>query len=95
MPVTCIFEELLEIDEVLHPVSSEGKIRYIGFSECSSETLRRGYAVHPITAVQIEYNPWTLDIEGESGTNLLATCRELGAAVVTYSPLGRGFLTGR
>lgn len=49
----------------------------------------------PIAAVQIEYNPWTLDIEGEVGTHLLATCRELGVAVVTFSPLGRGFLTGR
>lgn len=74
---------------------SEGKIRHIGFSECSSETLRRGFAVHPISAVQIEYNPWTLDIESETGTNLLSACRELGVAVVTYSPLGRGFLTGR
>lgn len=49
----------------------------------------------PVTAVQIEYNPWTLDIEGEVGTHLLATCRELGVAIVTFSPLGRGFLTGR
>lgn len=49
----------------------------------------------PIAAVQIEYNPWTLDIEGEVGTHLLATARELGVAVVTFSPLGRGFLTGR
>lgn len=73
----------------------EGKIQHIGFSECSSETLRRGHAVHPVAAVQIEYNPWTLDIETEVGTNLLATCRELGVAVVAYSPLGRGFITGR
>lgn len=49
----------------------------------------------PVAAVQIEYNPWTLDIEGEVGTQLLATCRELGVAIVTFSPLGRGFLTGR
>ena len=74
---------------------SEGKIKHIGFSECSSNTLRRGHAVHPISAVQIEYNPWTLDIESESGTHLLRTSRELGVAVVAYSPLGRGFLTGR
>lgn len=51
--------------------------------------------MHPVSAVQIEYNPWTLDIEGESGTHLLHTCRELGVAIVTYSPLGRGFLTGK
>ncbi|KIW18881.1 hypothetical protein PV08_03170 [Exophiala spinifera] len=80
--------------EALVELKREGKIKYIGFSECSSDTLRRGYAVHPVSAVQIEYNPWTLDIEGDSGTNLLRTCRELGVAVVTYSPLGRGFLTG-
>lgn len=49
----------------------------------------------PIAAVQIEYNPWTLDIEGDVGTHLLETCRELGVAIVTFSPLGRGFLTGR
>jgi aryl-alcohol dehydrogenase-like predicted oxidoreductase len=73
----------------------EGKIKHIGFSECSSGTLRRGVAVGPVSAVQIEYNPWTLEIETEAGTNLLATCRELGVAVVTFSPLGRGFLTGR
>lgn len=73
----------------------EGKIKHIGFSECSSATLRRGHAVHPITAVQVEYNPWTLDIEGPAGTDLLATCRELGVAIVAYSPLGRGFITGR
>ena len=79
----------------IDPNYREGKIRYIGFSECSSETLRRGVALGPVSAVQIEYNPWTLDIESEVGTNLLATCRELGVGVVTFSPLGRGFLTGR
>ena len=73
----------------------EGKIRHIGFSECSSDTLRRGNAVHQVAAAQIEYNPWTLDIEGEAGTHLLRTCRDLGVSVIAYSPLGRGFLTGR
>lgn len=67
----------------------------MGLSECSSDTLRRAHAVHPISAVQVEYNPWTLEIEGEAGTNLLKTCRELGVAVVPYSPLGRGFLSGQ
>ncbi|KAF8863902.1 aldo/keto reductase [Acephala macrosclerotiorum] len=81
--------------EALVELKREGKIKHIGFSECSSDTLRRGYAIHPIAAVQIEYNPWTLDIESEAGTNLLSTCRELGVAMVTYSPLGRGFMTGR
>ncbi|KAI2632131.1 Aldo/keto reductase-like protein [Hypoxylon sp. NC1633] len=81
--------------EAMAQLKKEGKIKYLGLSECSSDTLRRAHAVHPITAVQIEYSPWTLDIENEVGTNLLATCRELGVAVVCYSPLGRGFLTGR
>ncbi|KAK8104522.1 Aldo-keto reductase yakc [Apiospora kogelbergensis] len=72
-----------------------GKVKYLGLSEVSSATLRRAHAVHPISAVQVEYNPWTLDIEGESGTNLLATAKELGVSVFAYSPLGRGMLTGR
>ncbi|KAI9206763.1 aldo/keto reductase [Polychytrium aggregatum] len=70
----------------------EGKIRYLGLSECSGDTLRRAYAVHPIAAVQIEYSPWTLDIETNG---LLDACRELGVAIIAYSPLGRGFLTGQ
>jgi aryl-alcohol dehydrogenase-like predicted oxidoreductase len=72
----------------------EGKIKYLGLSEVSSATLRRAHAIHPIHAVQIEYSPFVLDIEGQEGTNLLETCRELGVAVVAYSPLGRGLLTG-
>lgn len=72
-----------------------GKVRYLGLSECSSTSLRRAMTVHPIHAVQIEYSPFTLDIENPSGTNLLATCRELGVATVAYSPLGRGMLTGQ
>ncbi|KAK8008097.1 hypothetical protein PG991_010648 [Apiospora marii] len=73
----------------------KGKVKYLGLSEISSATLRRAHAIHPISAVQVEYNPWTLDIEQESGTNLLATAKELGVAVFAYSPLGRGLLTGR
>jgi len=71
-----------------------GKIKYIGLSECSSDTLRRAYAVHPVAAVQIEYSPFSLDIEREE-IGLLKTCRELGVAIVCYSPLGRGFLGGQ
>ncbi|RUS30011.1 aldo/keto reductase [Jimgerdemannia flammicorona] len=70
----------------------EGKVRYLGLSECSAATLRRAHAVHPIAALQIEYSPWTLDIE-ENG--ILETARELGVTIVAYSPLGRGFLTGQ
>jgi len=69
----------------------EGKIRYIGLSEASPQTLRRAVKVHPITALQTEYSLWTRDPEDE----ILATCRELGIGFVAYSPLGRGFLTGR
>lgn len=71
-----------------------GKVSHLGLSECSSATLRRAHAVHPITAVQIEYSPFTLDIESPE-INLLQTCRDLGVAVVAYSPLGRGMLTGQ
>jgi len=70
----------------------EGKIRNIGLSECSAETLRRAHAFHPIAAVQVEYSPWCTEIETNG---LLATCRELGVSIVAYSPLGRGFLTGQ
>ncbi|KAJ7489739.1 NADP-dependent oxidoreductase domain-containing protein [Mycena galericulata] len=71
-----------------------GKVKYLGLSECSSDTLRRAHAVHRIAAVQVEYSPFSLDIEGAAGTDLLKTARELGVAVVAYSPLGRGLLTG-
>ncbi|KAL1728186.1 NADP-dependent oxidoreductase domain-containing protein [Schizophyllum commune] len=72
----------------------EGKIKYIGLSEVSAQTLRRAHAVHPITAVQVEYSPFTLDIESPE-IGLLQACRELGVKVVAYSPLGRGLLTGK
>ncbi|MFD7905493.1 aldo/keto reductase [Kitasatospora sp. NPDC059747] len=70
---------------------AEGKVRYIGLSEASAETIRRAHAVHPVTAVQSEYSLWTRDVEAE----VLPTCRELGIGFVPYSPLGRGFLAGR
>ncbi|KAI9599620.1 aldo/keto reductase [Syncephalis fuscata] len=69
----------------------EGKVKYIGLSECSAETLRRAHKVHPIAAVQVEYSPWTRDIETNG---LLDACKELNIALVAYAPLGRGFLTG-
>lgn len=70
----------------------EGKIRHIGLSEASAETLRKASAVHPITALQSEYSLWTRDPEEN---NVLATSRELGIGFVPYSPLGRGFLSGQ
>jgi len=69
----------------------EGKVRCLGLSEASPQTLRRAVKVHPIAALQTEYSLWTRDPEGE----ILATCRELGIGFVAYSPLGRGFLTGQ
>jgi aryl-alcohol dehydrogenase-like predicted oxidoreductase len=68
-----------------------GKVRYLGLSEASVQTLRRAVKVHPIAALQTEYSLWTRDPEGE----ILAECRELGIGFVAYSPLGRGFLTGQ
>jgi aryl-alcohol dehydrogenase-like predicted oxidoreductase len=68
-----------------------GKIRHLGLSEASIATIRRAHAVHPITALQTEYSLWTRDPE----EGLLDVCRELGIGFVAYSPLGRGFLTGR
>jgi aryl-alcohol dehydrogenase-like predicted oxidoreductase len=69
----------------------EGKIRHIGLSEASPQTLRRAMKVHPIAALQTEYSLWSRDPEEE----ILPTCRELGVGFVAYSPLGRGFLTGQ
>jgi aryl-alcohol dehydrogenase-like predicted oxidoreductase len=69
----------------------EGKVRHLGLSEASAQTMRRAMKVHPITALQTEYSLWSRDPEGE----ILATCRELGIGFVAYSPLGRGFLTGQ
>jgi aryl-alcohol dehydrogenase-like predicted oxidoreductase len=68
----------------------EGKVRHIGLSEASADTLRRANKVHPITALQTEYSLWSRDPEDD----ILPTCRELGVGFVAYSPLGRGFLTG-
>ena len=69
----------------------EGKVRYLGLSEASAETIRRAHAVHPISALQSEYSLWSRDIEDE----ILPAIRELGIGLVAYSPLGRGFLTGQ
>ena len=69
----------------------EGKVRHIGLSEASPETIRRAHAVHPIAALQTEYSLWSRDVEAE----ILPTLRELGIGLVAYSPLGRGFLSGR
>jgi len=68
-----------------------GKVRFLGLSEASAKTIRRAHAVHPITALQSEYSLWTRDPEEE----ILPVCRELGIGFVPYSPLGRGFLTGK
>ncbi|CAL5034941.1 unnamed protein product [Urochloa decumbens] len=73
----------------LKKLVEEGKIKYIGLSEASASTIRRAHAVHPITAVQVEWSLWSRDVEAE----IIPTCRELGIGIVAYSPLGRGFLS--
>src|SRR5438046_4536882 len=69
----------------------QGKVRYLGICEAGAATIRRAHAAHPLSAVQIEYSLWTRDVEAE----ILPLCEELGIGFVAYSPLGRGFLTGR
>ncbi|CAG8904533.1 unnamed protein product [Penicillium egyptiacum] len=83
-----------ETVEAMVRLKNEGKIRYLGLSECSADTLRRACKIHHIKAVQVEYSPFSLDIEDPT-IDLLKTCRDLGVAVVAYSPLGRGFLAGK
>jgi len=78
----------------LKKLQDEGKIKYIGLSECSSESLRRASKIAHIDAVQIEYSPFSLDIETPQ-IDLLKTARELGTAIVAYSPIGRGMLGGK
>ncbi|GMP55331.1 hypothetical protein CsSME_00020179 [Camellia sinensis var. sinensis] len=73
----------------LKKLVEEGKIKYVGLSEASASTIRRAHAVHPITAVQLEWSLWTRDVEEE----IIPTCRELGIGIVAYSPLGRGFFS--
>ncbi|KAL2478251.1 putative aldo-keto reductase 3 [Forsythia ovata] len=75
----------------LKKLVGEGKIKYIGLSEASPDTIRRAHAVHPITALQMEYSLWTRDIEEE----IIPLCRELGIGIVPYSPVGRGFFAGK
>jgi aryl-alcohol dehydrogenase-like predicted oxidoreductase len=70
---------------------TEGKVRHLGLSEAAAGTIRRAHAVHPITALQSEWSLWTRGLEAE----IVPTCRELGIGIVPYSPLGRGFLSGR
>ena len=80
-----------EVVGTMADLVKEGTIRHIGLSEVSAQTLRRACKVHPITAVQTEYSLWTREPEG----GILKACRELGVGFVPYSPLGRGFLTGK
>src|SRR3954470_13496172 len=85
-PATPIEETVGALAELVR----EGKVRYIGLSEASPETLRRANAVHPISALQTEYSLWSRDVEAE----ILPAVRELGVGFVAYSPIGRGFLSG-
>jgi aryl-alcohol dehydrogenase-like predicted oxidoreductase len=87
-------DKSVEIEETVGAMKElveAGKVRYLGLSEASPETIRRAHAVHPITALQTEYSLWSRDPE----ERILPTVRELGIGFVAYSPLGRGFLSGR
>ncbi|KAL4925935.1 NADP-dependent oxidoreductase domain-containing protein [Aspergillus undulatus] len=80
--------------EAMVELKNQGKINHIGLFEVSPNTLRRAHTIHPISAIQMEYSLFTLDIESPS-SNILRTARELGVTVVAYSPIGRGILTGQ
>src|SRR4051794_12554523 len=87
-------DKTVEIEETVGAMKElveAGKVRHIGLSEASPETIRRAHAVHPVTALQTEYSLWSREPEDE----ILPTVRELGIGFVAYSPLGRGFLSGR
>lgn len=86
-PETPIEETIGAMSELVR----EGKVRHLGLSEAASQTVRRAAAVHPLAALQSEYSIWSRDAED----NVLPVCRELGVGFVAYSPLGRGFLTGK
>ncbi|XP_048139434.1 probable aldo-keto reductase 4 isoform X2 [Rhodamnia argentea] len=86
--ISCSTRLVLLIGE-LKKLVEEGKVKYIGLSEASASTIRRAHAVHPITAVQLEWSLWSRDVEAE----IVPTCRELGIGIVAYSPLGRGFFS--
>ncbi|KAF5768405.1 putative perakine reductase [Helianthus annuus] len=73
----------------LKKLVKDGKIKYVGLSEASASTIRRAHAVHPITAIQLEWSLWSRDVE----EHIIPTCRELGIGIVAYSPLGRGFFS--
>ncbi|KAL3724479.1 hypothetical protein ACJRO7_029623 [Eucalyptus globulus] len=83
--LSCEYAQIGELKKLVE----EGKIKYIGLSEASASTIRRAHAVHPITAVQLEWSLWSRDVEAE----IIPTCRELGIGIVAYSPLGRGFFS--
>ncbi|KKA30318.1 hypothetical protein TD95_003386 [Thielaviopsis punctulata] len=89
-PVTPIEKTI----EMMVQLKKEGKIKALGLSECHSSTLRRAHAIHPISAIQVEYNPWSLEIEQATSGHILDVAKELNVSVFAYSPLSRGLLTG-
>jgi aryl-alcohol dehydrogenase-like predicted oxidoreductase len=86
-PNTLIEETVCEMAKLVE----EGKVKFLGLSEASAETLKRAVKIHPIAALQSEFSLWTRDVEDNE---VLKTCRELNVGLVAYSPLGRGFLSG-
>ncbi len=85
-----LFHTYIDVDHF----AREGKVKYLGLSECTAKDLRRAHAVHPISAIQVEFSPLVLYIE-DSKLAILQTARELGVTVVAYSPLARGLITGQ
>src|SRR3954468_517084 len=83
--------EIEVIVETMAELVKQGKVKFIGLSEVNAETIRRAHKVHPITAIQTEYSLWSREPEQE----VFEVCKELGITFVSYSPLGRGFLTGQ
>lgn len=92
--VSCLVRVSRVSHRLTHARNREGKVKYLGLSECTAKDLRRAHAVHPISAIQLEISPFALDIF-DPKTKLLETARELGVTLVAYSPLGRGLLTGQ
>ena len=92
--INTVLTKTVPIEETIGAMAalvSEGKVRFLGLSEASAETIKRANAVHPIAALQSEFSLWTRDLEDNG---VLDAIRELNIALVAYSPLGRGFLTG-
>jgi aryl-alcohol dehydrogenase-like predicted oxidoreductase len=91
--ISSFYFALGDVTDLISSIYSQGKIRHIGLSAVSSTTFRRAITVGPVAAVQADYSVFQQEKEGHSGSDILATCRELGVAIVAATPLGRGIIT--